>query len=247
MLINEITRGLLDAAYPPICLLCGLLSHGPYPHCCPDCFDSFEYVGDHCCELCGEPLGVGQVPHLCLACIRGRRPFKWCRGVLLYHGAVSEALSRFKYKGMLGLQRPLEDSLAKGVEALHPLHEVQLVVPVPLSFGGRWKRGFNQSYILASSAARQLGVKVETGALRKKGSRTQVGLTAGERKRNAAASFVPGRSIDRVRGQNVLLFDDVYTTGSTVMACARILNRAGASVSVLTLARAVSQQIRSTW
>jgi len=240
MLWKNISRGFLDAVYPPICLICGRLSHGPYPHCCLDCFDLFEPVGGQCCELCGKPFQVSQVPHLCLVCIKGRPTFNWCRGVLLYRGAVAEALSKFKYGGMIGLLRPLEEAFTTGIRTLHPFPQVDLIVPVPLSLNGRWKRGFNQSYVLAVSAARQLGVEVQTGALMKKGSRIQVGLSAKERSRNAAASFVPGRAIDRVRGQRVLLFDDVYTTGSTVRACARILRSAGSSVSVLTFARAVS-------
>ncbi len=240
MIVQDTLRGFLDAIYPPICLICGRLSHGPYPHCCLDCFDLFEPVGGQCCELCGKPFQVSQVPHLCLVCIKGRPTFNWCRGVFLYRGAVAEALSKFKYGGMIGLLAPLEEALARGISTLHPFPEVDLLVPVPLSLNGRWKRGFNQSYVLAVSAARQLGVEVQADALRKKGGRTQVGLSARERSRNAAVSFVPGEAIDLVRGQRVLLFDDVYTTGSTVRACARILRSAGASVSVLTLARAVS-------
>jgi ComF family protein len=237
--MQDALRGFLDAIYPPICQLCGRLSHGLFPHCCTDCFDSFESVGSACCELCGKPFQVSQVPHLCLVCIKGRRPFRWCRGVFLYRGTVAEALSRFKYGGMIGLLAPLEEALVTGIGTLHPFPEVDLLIPVPLSLNGRWKRGFNQSYVLAASAARQLGVEVQTDALRKKGNRTQVGLSARERSRNAAVSFVPGRAIDRVRGQRVLLFDDVYTTGSTVRACARILRSAGSTVSVLTFARAV--------
>jgi ComF family protein len=239
MIVQDTLRGFLDAVYPPICLLCGRLSHGLFPHCCLDCFELFEPVGAQCCELCGKPFQVSQVHHLCLVCIKGRPPFKWCRGVYLYRGAVAEALSRFKYGGMIGLLAPLEEALATGIGTLHPFPEVDLLIPVPLSLNGRLKRGFNQSYVLAASAARQLGVEVQTDALRKKGNRTQVGLSSKERSRNAAVSFVPGRAIDLVRGQRVLLFDDVYTTGSTVRACARILRSAGSTVSVLTLARAV--------
>jgi len=237
MFLKKLSRGFLDALYPPVCLICGQLSRGIYPHCCTDCFNSFEPPAS-CCELCGEPFADRQVPHLCLNCIKGRPPFTWCRGVFLYRGALTEALSRFKYKGMIALQKPLEDALARGVAALRPLPESDIVVPVPLSVHGRWKRGFNQSYILAASVAGQLGLEVEAGALKKMGSRTQVGLPARERNRNAATSFGPAWSIGRVKGQKVLLFDDVYTTGATVRACSRILRKAGATVSVLTLARA---------
>jgi ComF family protein len=166
--------------------------------------------------------------------------------MFLYQGAVAEAFSRLKYGRMIPLLVPLGDALVAGLSALHPFPEVDLIVPVPLSLHGRWKRGFNQSYLLAASAARYLGVKVETQVIRKKGNRTQVGLSAKERIRNATASFIPGKALERVRGQNILLFDDVYTTGATVRACSRILRREGASVFVLTLARAVSQNNRLT-
>ncbi len=240
MNVQDALRGFLDAVYPPICLLCGQFSNGPYPHCCEDCFDSFEPVGNHCCELCGELFQVGQVPHLCLSCIKGRPSFKWCRGVFLYRGAVAEALSRLKYGSMIPLLEPLDEALAMGIRGLHPFPDVDLLIPVPLSIRGLWKRGFNQSYVLAASVGRLLDVQIQTDALRKKGNRTQVGLAAVERSRNATTSFVPGRAIEQVRGKRVLLFDDVYTTGATVRSCARILRRAGSSVFVLTFARAVS-------
>jgi ComF family protein len=142
---------------------------------------------------------------------------------------------------MIPLLDPLGEALATGIRAIHAFPEVDLLVPVPLSRRGLWKRGFNQSYILAALVARQLDVNMQPDALRKKGNRTQVGLPAKERSRNAIASFMPGRAIERVRGKRVLLFDDVYTTGATVRSCARILRRAGAKVFVLTLARAESR------
>lgn len=238
MLLKSIARGFLDALYPPICHLCGELSDGKYPHCCPVCFNSFELLPPSSCELCGEPFSVGQVPHLCLSCIKKPPPFKWCRGVFLYQGAVAEALSGFKYKGHLSLQVPLQDAMSEGLKAIPALPEADLLVPVPLSRPGLRKRGFNQSYILGAQVARKLGIEVQTDVLRKSGSITQVGLSASGRILNAKASFVPGRTVARVKGHTVLLFDDVYTTGATVRACAGILRRAGAEVSVLTFARA---------
>jgi ComF family protein len=160
---------------------------------------------------------------------------------LIYRGAAAEALSALKYRGMLPMQKPLEEALIRGIRTMRPFPETDVLIPVPLSRRGLRKRGFNQSYILAASLARQLDLFLETDVLRRRGGRTQVGLAAKERDRNALSSFVPGRSVHRIRGQRVLLFDDVYTTGATVRACARILRGAGAEVSVLTLARAVKE------
>lgn len=241
MIIKNATRGLLDALYPPLCLICGRLSRGPYAHCCPDCFDSFEPVGSSCCILCGEPFQTGQVPHCCLACLTRQPPFEWCRGVFLYRAAVAEALSRLKYRGGIPLIRPLQEALVSDLSSIGTIPDVDMIVPVPMSLAGQWHRGFNQSYVLAEALARRLDVVVRTRSLRKKGNRTQVGLDAKDRFRNAAASFLPGRAAEKVRGRRVLLFDDVYTTGATVRACAGILSGAGASVCVLTLARAVGR------
>jgi len=147
-------------------------------------------------------------------------------------------MSSLKYRAMIPMGKPLADALVQGVRTMDPFPDTDLLVPVPLSRRGLWGRGFNQSNILAGPLARHRDLVVEPGALKKRGNRAQVGLTAGQRERNAAASFAPGRTIHRVKGRHVLLFDDVYTTGATVRTCARILKRAGAEVSVLTLARA---------
>ncbi|UCF88518.1 MAG: ComF family protein [bacterium] len=238
MIVQNVVRGFLDALYPPFCLICGRLSDGPYPHCCPDCFRSFEPIGTSCCELCGEPFQDGQVPHVCLSCIRRPPPFDWCRGVLLYRGALAEALSRLKYSGALPLLQPLVEALLSNLGASGPLPVVDAIVPVPLSLKGLWKRGFNQSVLLATPVARHLKVKVQEGTLRKRGGKPQVGIAASQRHRNAMSSFLPGPSIDQVKGKRLLLFDDVFTTGATARACAGILRAEGAKVSVLTLARA---------
>jgi ComF family protein len=170
--------------------------------------------------------------------MKKRPPFSWCRGLYRYRGAVAEVILKFKYGGRMSLKAPLLGALHSGISGLVSLPEVDILIPVPLSFRGRWQRGFNQSHILALPVARRLGLEIRADALKKRGSRTQVGLTAAQRAANAAASYLPGPSLDRVRDRKVLLFDDVYTTGATVWACAGILKKAGAEVSVLTFARA---------
>ena len=149
-------------------------------------------------------------------------------------------MAQFKYRGQISMKKPLQEALLRGVNAIDPFPEAELVVPFPLSRRGLWHRGFNQSHILALPLSVQLNLELQTGVLKKIGNRAQVGLAEKERNRNAMRSFKPGRAVDMVKGRHVLLFDDVYTTGATVRACARILRNAGATVSVLTLARAVS-------
>ncbi len=239
MLLKQMARGFLDALYPPLCLLCGELSRGSYPHCCDDCFLSFEPVGEVCCPRCGAPQHPGQAPHPCLECIRKSPPFTRCRSLYLLSGSMAVALTRFKYGGATALYQPLVGAMAAGVGGCPDLPEVDLVVPVPLSWRGRFHRGYNQAALLSEPLARVLGVPVGSSVLQRIGYRTQVGLSRKARAGNAVRSFRPGRNIHAIKARKVLLFDDVYTTGATVRACSRILRRAGAQVFVLTLARAV--------
>ena len=120
-------------------------------------------------------------------------------------------------------------------EGLPPL---DVVVPMPLHWRRRWKRGFNQSEILARAVAKKRRLPLIDAVLRVRATAVQAGLSNSNRRKNVAGAFrVPRNS--KIAGKNVLLIDDVMTTGSTAAACAAALKHAGArSVTLLTLARA---------
>jgi ComF family protein len=210
---------------------------------CPPCLAAFEPIGNSCCLVCGEPFPHPQEPHLCLRCTVKPKAHPWCRSLYLYRGATAHALSCLKYGKRLCILDPLISLLLTAATQLEPFPEPDLVVPVPASLRGLWKRGFNQSTVLADPLGKLMGIPVERSVLSRQGSKQQVGLGRSDRNRNAAVSFGPGRRIDLVNGKRVLLFDDVYTTGATVRACARILLRKEASVSVLTFARRSPEDI----
>jgi ComF family protein len=133
------------------------------------------------------------------------------------------------------LSRPLADLLAR---ALPRDQRFDAVVPVPLHWWRRWRRGFNQSELLAREISRRTGAPI-AGALRRiRATSAQAGLTHGARRRNVAGAFRARGASQTVAGKNVLLIDDVMTTGSTGAACALALKRAGARrVTLLTVAR----------
>ncbi|MCE5307024.1 MAG: ComF family protein [Acidobacteriales bacterium] len=148
---------------------------------------------------------------------------------------MRELIHLFKY----GRVRPLAPVLGGFLGAALPREErFDVLVPMPLHWVRRWRRGFNQSYLLARELSRRTGIPVVGALRRKRSTASQASLSRAERRRNVRGAFEPRRDAD-VGGLRVLLVDDVLTTGATANACAAVLKRAGAScVTVLTLARA---------
>ena len=125
---------------------------------------------------------------------------------------------------MLALALPREESF-------------DAIVPMPLHWRKRWQRGFNQADLLAREISRRTHTPVRNALRRVRFTATQAGLTNAKRRKNVSGAFRPKRA-DVLRGQRVLLVDDVMTTGSTAAACARALKIAGArQVVLLTVAR----------
>jgi ComF family protein len=149
-----------------------------------------------------------------------------------YEGVLRKLIHLYKYAKIRTLAKPLGDLLVRAL----PLDErFDAVVPVPLHWLRRWKRGFNQSDLLARGIARRSGVPVVQALSRVRSTRTQAGLSNHARRQNMTKAFRAHRVDDRA----VLLIDDVMTTGSTAAACALALKGAGAQrVVVLTVARA---------
>ncbi len=166
-------------------------------------------------------------------CRNGLRGFDeaYCYGS--YEGLLREWIHLYKYARIKTLARPLGDLLA---EAVPRGESFDAVVPVPLHWLRQWRRGFNQSEILARDLARRLGIPVISALHRRRSTLTQAGLSNTARRRNVAQAFGARRA--SIANQRILLIDDVMTTGSTAAACARALKRAGAArVTLVTVAR----------
>jgi len=126
------------------------------------------------------------------------------------------------------IQKLAKDSLSADFDA---------IVPIPLSRANQWRRGFNQSQVLAEKLARSLERPVENILRKKKQTTPQSSLKSHARKTNVKDSFMC-RTKQSLKGQRILLVDDVYTTGATANECARVLQEAGANnVSLFALAR----------
>jgi ComF family protein len=206
---------------------------------CRACLNSPEPLeGDYFCASCKAPfrnpfpLDSHGVCALCRAGIQG---FDRAASFGYYDDALRGLIHLLKYSGM----RPLAPVLSRLLDRALPREDrYDFVVPVPLHWRRRWSRGFNQSELLAQGIASRRGIPLLNALARVKATAIQAGLTSAGRRRNMSGAFRlrPGAAL---RGKRILLVDDVFTTGATAGACARVLKSAGASsVTLLTLARA---------
>lgn len=187
---------------------------------------------------------------LCELCMDEAPPFERARAFATYGGALRSLIHLYKFDGVRPLHRPLGARLATAmVQACEGLTGPVLVVAVPLY---RRKRSFNQSVEMAGEAMRMLSaephpfhLKAAHSALKRtRNTESQAHLSPQQRQKNVQGAFVVSAD---VRAANVLLVDDVYTTGATAGECTRVLLRAGAAqVRVATLAR-TQRALATTW
>lgn len=194
------------------------------------------------CPLCGEMVSdPAAVPQVCGHCRREPPPWSGLAFFGPYTGLLRDLLTGFKFNSRLGLGRLLQ-GLALEAYELHGFcwERPQLVIPVPLHVRRLTMRGFNQSLETARLLARELGVPLGAEALRRcRSTRPQVSLPARDRRLNVQGAFAAREAA--VLGREVLLVDDIMTTGGTLRECARTLRQAGAAkISVLVVARTVA-------
>lgn len=232
----------LDLVFPPGCLACGR-SVGQHDALCSRCWRAIRFIERPFCERLGTPFPQDLGPGLLSPEALANPPvYSRARAVARFEdGPARLLIHRLKYGDRLELARPLGSWMARAGAEL--LAEAEVVVPVPLHRRRLWTRRFNQAAALATHVGRAAGLECDPFLLeRVKATATQVGMTRAQRMDNVQGAFrIPERSAARVHGRQILLVDDVLTTGATLNAAARTLLRGGAKgVDVLVFARVVA-------
>lgn len=215
----HILRSILDLLSPRACHICGKRLAVTEEEICGVC--NWHLPRTHFVEN-GEDNELARL-------FWGRFPIEKAASLFFYkpHDEPSQMIYDLKYHGKEHLGVWLGSLLAKEGKEHGFFEDIDAIIPVPISFGRKWKRGYNQSEKIARGIHEVTGIPVNTKALKRiHFSQSQTHLSASERVENVEDAFSLKRPKD-IEGKHVLLIDDIITTGATITACAKELQKAG--------------------
>jgi len=236
--LKQLPKLAADIVLPPTCPGCGK-AVGDGDALCARCWSQVRFIEPPLCPVYGTPfahdLGEGIVSAEALA---DPPPFRRARSAAVYGDVARRLVHQLKYYDRPHMAQVMARTMRRAGHVLLP--DISLIIPVPLYRWRLWQRRFNQSALLAEGLSRLTGIPHDPLVLQRiKPTRHQVGLSATQRQENVRGAFrVPDHMRHVIAGREVLLVDDVYTSGATAKAATRALLRAGAgAVDVLTFAR----------
>jgi ComF family protein len=255
----NVAESLFATLLPADCRICGepLIRISRLP-VCEACLASIHPISGVLCAVCGQRIATSYALHeaggeiLCGLCRRLEPPFAKAAAYGSYESGLRDLIHMLKYQGVRPAANVLGRMLAEAIADLAAgwAPSPVLVVPVPLSSAKFRARGFNQAELITRAALKLTESRdrcaLATDVLeRTRDTQSQIGLTPHQRRANMRGAFrVKERG--RLSGREVLLVDDVFTTGATASECARMLRRAGAArVWVATVARTLKVEVQS--
>lgn len=227
---------LLNLLFPSKCPVCNNISESTaYNPICTECWDSIERYSGPACNICGIPT-VSNYTITCESCLRTKPPFSQILYYGIYEGVLKEVIHLLKFNGIKRLSKPLGVLLYE-----LPIPKADAVVPVPLHKKNLVQREFNQTSAISRYLSKKLNIPLLLNALQKtRETRLQTEVSGKERLKNVKNAYLASEEIN---GRDLLLVDDVITTGATVRECSKALIGAGAkSVTVVALARSMPKQ-----
>lgn len=224
-IIKFITDKVLNAVYPPSCALCGDLLGKNERYICAACEVSLPHVTEPACFKCGKEISDNET-ELCEDCSRHIRSFVRGFPAMNYDEMFQESIAAFKYHGKRDYGKyfayEIARSRGKDIAGVNP----EALIPIPLHKKKLRKRGYNQAEVIARELGRKLDIPVDDKILiRTVNTLPQKRLNSIERENNLKNAFQSREK--RVKYNKIMLVDDIYTTGTTVEACTKVLHEIG--------------------
>ena len=232
-------KRLIDLILPPRCLICGKVI-GADNALCAECFNNITFITKPYCQHCGKPLSFTNLNKdlYCPECLKKKDSvFYLCRSAIQYDEYSKKLILDFKFADHLENRYLLTQWLClagKDIVKTKP----DMILPVPLHYSRLFRRKYNQSAVLARELSKKTQISVRYDVLKKyRYTKPQVICSGKQRRKNIKDAFAVIKP-EAIKGKSIILIDDVYTTGSTLKECAKMLKKAGAkNVSALTVAR----------
>jgi len=229
--LRELGRGLSDVVFPPVCVDCGgLVEGGELRHVCARCALLIARVEPPQCTTCGHPFyGELAGERMCRHCETLIPVFREGRTVVLLKGAARSLVHELKYRRGPHVLADME-TLARANPHVVGFIRGATLVPVPLHPRKLRQRGYNQAALLAAALARAAGGGTQVEALLRRvvNTASQTRFDRETRRENLKNAFALARGATIIPALHLILVDDVFTTGSTLNSCARVLRGAGA-------------------
>lgn len=225
----------IDLLFPKTCFFCENSLKENDQFLCSECEKKLIFLRE-ICHVCGAPNSGEK----CRVCETNNFQFEKARSIFLFDEIVQKLIHEFKYNEMTRISKYFGKFVYEYLNTFQPFDKVDLVVPVPLHKVRKRERGFNQADLLAKEISGNMHWNyVPTLIKRKRFTQTQTKLKKVQRKENVSKAFSVNNKID-IKGKNILLIDDVFTTGATTNSIAEILkeNNVG-KIYVLTVGRAL--------
>ncbi len=219
-----------DVVFPRTCVSCGQMpEENGFRHLCTACAEKIDYVKGPCCTTCGHPF-YGEVvgERMCPHCDGLAPAFGQGRTAILCKGPGRDLVHTLKYRNGVYVLDDIEKIFRASAEVLS-LAEGSVLVPVPLHPRKQRERGYNQCVLLAEALARAAGgnTRIEALLVRAVDTASQTAFDRRTRLANLKNAFALAHNAAINPDHHYVLIDDVFTTGSTLNSCARVLRRAG--------------------
>lgn len=226
-LITSVKKSFFDLLFPDFCASCGI--EGVV--LCANCLGSIKYLSPICVYCRKITLGKGGVPpgRTCLSCREKTPLYAFFSPFKYEEETIRELIYRLKYNRLQIIAEFFSQCLAEYCRKFTVSFPKSIIlIPMPLYRSRERARGFNQASLIAGHLAQELGFSVmERALVRLKNTKPQAGLNRDERGKNVIGAFGV-KNHSAIKGKDILLLDDVLTTGFTMNEAARVLKEAGA-------------------